>query len=338
MLTSHLSSLQAISPDAFAPSLLATRVAKLYFLRPHATHLHAALAVPSTSTSTSTEPDGQSPEGKARNRLLTNKVLKEAWDEVSRAMAKRCGQEVEPRTAKEKDKEAKSKLAGAEAAAAAAATPAVAKTVVQGDQVAAEEPTVAAEAVEPVKRLSKRAERAAKAAATKAALPKRTMAMDPSRLAALAAADEEGDDDGEDEGSMGDDESEDDGLVSGSEFGDDDSELEREMARLGGHGDGSDEDDGFFSGDEDDDNNEPESDAPPAKKAKAVPPPIKPAKAAKPSKDRKPVTSSAFLPTLASGYVSYSDSDGEDARRDRDFDKVEKKERKNRRGQRARQA
>lgn len=323
---------------------MSTRIGKLYFLRPHATALQAALASPSTSTAT--EPDGQSPEGKARNRLLTNKVLKEAWEEVHRAMAKRCGQEVEPRPAK--DKELKPKPTQAAPATSAVAE---AKVTVEGEQAAGEEATIAAEASLPVKRLSKRAERAARAALTKAGLPKRTMAMDPSRLAALAAAEEgegEGEgEEGEDEASQADDESEDQGPLSGSEYGDEDSELEREMARLGGAGDGSDSDDEFFSGDEaegSDGDDEPTSDAPPAKKLRAAPAPaVASAKAtktkvAKPSRDRKPVTSSAFLPTLASGYVSYSDSDGEDAKRDRDFDKVEKKERKNRRGQRARQA
>lgn len=54
-------------------------------------------------------------------------------------------------------------------------------------------------------------------------------------------------------------------------------------------------------------------------------------------KVEKPIQSSAFLPSLASGYISYSDSDDE-AEWVKEGEKVDKVERKNRRGQRARQA
>lgn len=264
--------------------------------------------------------DPKSVEGKARNRTLANKNVKEAWDEVSRAVAKRMGEEVEGRKEKQKEVPVKAS-AGAVKAAPAASTSAAA---VEGGAVDEGAP-------KPEKRLSKRAERAAKGAA-KALLPKPSIKMDPSRMAALAAA---SDSEGE--------ESEDEGPLSGSELGDDDDEVARELARLGGGGSGSEgawsgSEEGGAQSDADDSGDEglasdstfPAVKAPPAAKGKD--------RKMKQASSSKPITSSAFLPTLAGGYISYSDSDGEDAKWVKDAEKGEKKERKNRRGQRARQA
>lgn len=181
----------------------------------------------------------------------------------------------------------------------------------------------------PTKRLSKRAERKAKGAA-KALLPKPSIKMNAERLALVAGSDDDDDESG----------SEDEGPLSGSEL-DDDDDVEAELARLGGAGSegewsGSEEDDEGVQSDADDDEDDAASTSSfPVGKATA--------KTSKPSKKdskagRKPITSSAFLPTLAGGYISYSDSDGEDAKWIKAGDKEDKKERKNRRGQRARQA
>jgi hypothetical protein len=247
-------------------------------------------------------------EGKARNRTLANKLVKEAWDEIARAVGKRMGQEVEARPVK-------------------LAVPA--PSSVKGKEIAVEKARQEEEGEEgdkPVKKLSKRAERAAKGAA-KALLPKPAIMMNSARMAAMAA------------GSDDDEGSDDEGPVSGSDM-DDDHEIQKELARLGGDdaGDwsGSSDEEGVQSDADDDDNLGSNSSLP------LVAP--KPAKStAKPktkdSAPRKPITSSAFLPSLASGYISYSDSDGEDAKWVKEAEKGEKKEeRKNRRGQRARQA
>jgi hypothetical protein len=299
--------------DPIPPYILSTRLPKLPFLRAVAFLPTIISSLPTFPAPSKAELDPTTTDGKARNRTLANKAVKEAWDEVSRAVAKRMGEEVEER--KEKEKPVQAKAVAAEPVVAA-----VSEVKVDGAEVAEGEP-------KPEKRLSKRAERAAKGAA-KALLPKPSIKMDPSRLAALAAA---SDSEGE--------ESEDEGPLSGSEFGDDDDEVARELARLGGSGS-----EGEWSGSEvgaqsdaDDSGDEGfASDSSfPTTKAAAKP---EKARKMKQASSSKPITSSSFLPTLAGGYISYSDSDGEDAKWVKDAEKGDKKERKNRRGQRARQA
>ncbi|GAA5909015.1 hypothetical protein JCM6882_004968 [Rhodosporidiobolus microsporus] len=186
---------------------------------------------------------------------------------------------------------------------------------------------------------------------------KKGIQMDPGRAAALEAALLKG---GDDEAETdGDDSSADEGPAAGfseGEEGDEDDEVERELARLnegaGSEGEWSgsedeDDDDGAAFSDEDDDAAS-DSSFPTTKTDKAAsskkrqpslspsPPPAKKSKAAAVS---KPITSSSFLPSLAAGYVNYSDSDDEDARWVKDAEREDKKSaRKNRRGQRARQA
>jgi hypothetical protein len=199
------------------------------------------------------------------------------------------------------------------------------------------------------KRLSKRAERARKAEETKKNLPKRTMEMSAERKAALQALERGGRRDSEDENDEKDDDDDDEGPIAGSENGLDDDEIERELAAMNEGLSGS---EGDWSGSEDEDEDGFESDSslpqqPRLKRTRlssSSSPPPPPTTTTKKSKIReipthKPVTSSAFLPSLASGYVSYSDSDGEDAKWVKAAEKESKKgERKNRRGQRARQA
>lgn len=250
------------------------------------------------------ELDPQSAECKARNRVLANKAVGEAWDEVSRAVRKRMGEEVEAKGGKGKGK--------------------------------AEEEE-----------------------------KKKGITMDPGRQAAIEAAflggeagqEEEGDDaaSSDDEGpaagySSG-EEREDAGPVAGSgaedeDEDDEDAAIQRELAALedgvGSEGEwsGSDEDD-----DEDDAAVAPAPSAKPAKKRRQPslspsPPPAKKARSVT-TASSKPITSSSFLPSLNAGYVSYSDSDGEDAKWVKDAERLDRKEsggRKNRRGQRARQA
>lgn len=210
------------------------------------------------------------------------------------------------------------------------------------------------------KRLSKRALRAQKSAITKAAIaanPKlktlgikmnedRRKALVKLELEALEEREKEmrGDvsDSGSGSGSGSDGEEE-----SGDADDDDDDEQEdeeekqvrRELKRLGGGGDDSDEDSdlessGSFSSGEEEEEEQPKQ-------------PLKPVKVTKTklTNNSKPTTTSTFLPTLASGYISYSDSDsdggGDSAQWVKQYEKEELKEgkeRKNRRGQRARRA
>lgn len=280
--------------------------------------------------------DSTSAEGKARNRVLANRVVKDAWDEVVRAVAKRMGHEVEERVVKEGKvtgavKGKATLVGGGEGQAVGKADvgkEAVESGLEEGKTADSSTPVGEGEGEKgadevtnapPPKRLSKRAERAAKGAA-KALLPK--PGMDPGRKAALEAARIAKDVDGSDA------DVEEDGDASEA---DDDDEVMRELARLGsGSESGSDNDGGFDSGDDDDDEGLSDDSLPaqPAKKARREQAPAK----------HKPPTSSAFLPSLASGYISYSDSDGEDAQWVKDSEKDDKKERKNRRGQRARRA
>ncbi|GAA5927791.1 hypothetical protein JCM1841_005761 [Sporobolomyces salmonicolor] len=320
-LEAQLTALKALSIDALPPHLLTTRLPKLPSLRSVSFVPSLLSSVPS---STFPELDAQSAAGKARNRVMANKAVGEAWDEVVRAVKKRMGEEVEPAPKKEKEKMDKGK--GKEIAPAGA-----------GDAPANGE-----------KRLSKRAERARKAEETKKNLPQRTMEMSAERRAALEGAGEEDDDAGEES-------SEDEGPVPGSEDELDDDEIARELAAMN-DGVGS---EGEWSGSDDDDLGAPQSDAeddddvasdssfpvrPPTSKKRqpSLSPSPPPTKKSKPSREpvrHKPVTSSAFLPSLAGGYISYSDSDGEDAKWVKDAEKDDKKgQRKNRRGQRARQA
>ncbi|GAA5859715.1 hypothetical protein JCM8547_006996 [Rhodosporidiobolus lusitaniae] len=294
-LEAQLQAIKTLNLDSVPPQLLRTRLAKLPALR-------SASFLPSLLSSIPTIPiypelDPQSAEGKARNRVLANKVVPEAWDEVVRAVRKRMGEEVESKGGKGKEKE-----------------------VVQE--------------------------------------PKKRITMDPGRAAALEKALLEGAGaDGEDEGESSADEGPKEGFTdeeaAGSEGEDDDDAIARELAALN-DGVGS---EGEWSGSEDEDDRDEAgaasdssfpisrpsaSSAPSSKKrpqpslSPSPPPASKKAKSAKPT---KPITSSSFLPTLAGGYISYSDSDGEDAKWVKASEREDKKsQRKNRRGQRARQA
>ncbi|GAA6055894.1 hypothetical protein JCM3770_002348 [Rhodotorula araucariae] len=299
-LEAQLAALKKLDLDAIPTHLLTTRLPKLHSLRtspPLLATLVASLPVPKTPWAAELDP--RSAECKARNRVLAHKAVGEAWDEVSRAVRKRLGEEVDARGGGAKGKEK--------------------------------------ELAPPP--------------------PKKGITMDPGRQAQIEAAFLGGGDaDGADEGDDGDESSEDEGPAEGvsedeAASGDEDDEedddvaIQRELAALE-EGVGS---EGEWSGseaDRDDSENASVSSAaaPPANKAakrrqpslSPSPPPAKKARSAAPS---KPITSSSFLPSLAAGYVSYSDSDGEDARWVKDLEREDKKgARKNRRGQRARQA
>ncbi|BGP47446.1 hypothetical protein JCM10450v2_003298 [Rhodotorula kratochvilovae] len=286
-LEAQLAALKKLDLDAIPTHLLTTRLSKLHSLRtsPLLPMLLAALPTPKTPWA---ELDPKSAECKARNRVLAHKAIGEAWDEVSRAVRKRLGEEVDAR-GKGKEKELP---------------------------------------------------------------PKKGITMDPGRMAAIEAAlvaggendeeDDEGAESSADEGPAA-GFSEDEGPSGDEEEDDEDAAIQRELAALE-DGVGS---EGEWSGSEADDDEDGASvssvPAPPAKASKRrqpslspSPPPAKKARSAAPL---KPTTSSSFLPSLAAGYVSYSDSDGEDARWVKDLEREDKKgARKNRRGQRARQA
>ncbi|BGP54879.1 hypothetical protein JCM8202v2_002466 [Rhodotorula sphaerocarpa] len=298
-LDAQLTALKKLDINAIPPHILKTRIAKFGPLR-SVLYLPALLSsIPSTPKWLEYAPT--SAESKARNRILANKAVGEAWDEVARAIRKRLGEEVEP-----KDK---------------------------GKGKAKEEP------------------------------PKKDITMDPGRQAAIEAAflaggageagGEEGEqEDGQEANEDADEEtSEDEGPAAGFSSGveesdaDDDEAIQRELAALGGDGDSDSEGEWSDSGDEDD------AAASVAGAGKGVsakrkqpslspsPPPVSSKKAKTAAQPSKPITSSSFLPTLASGYVSYSDSDGEEARWIKEEERKDQKDkRKNRRGQRARQA
>lgn len=273
-------------------------------------------------------------EGKNRNRLLANKLVKESWSEISRAVAKRMGEVVEERVV-------------------------IVKKVVVISAKKIEEMVQKIEEEEgPVKRMSKRALRTAKGVANaikdpqtrQVALARLERAVPPPKAPVVRFKPEgESEEEDEEEREMFEDEheNEDDLEDEGSEE-DDEDEVMKEMARLDA-GIGSGSESGFDSdSDKDgDSDNESASSFPAAAKApkltsapattKSIVKPVKKL-VVQQSKPKKPITSSAFLPSLASGYISYSDSDDEDAQWVKDEEKNDKKERKNRRGQRARQA
>ncbi|GAA5956617.1 hypothetical protein JCM3765_003501 [Sporobolomyces pararoseus] len=353
-LESQLLSLKKLSIDPIPSHLLHSRIPKLPCLRSInflPSILSSIPTSPSTSTSSSSketsttswiELSGQSVEGKARNRVMANKSLSEGWEEVVRAIRKRMGETVESKTTKSPLESSEKKMKG------------------KGKQEEEnEDPTTINTTTAPVegggeKRLSKRAERKRKAEETKKNLPKRSMEMSAERKAALEALESQRVRGGEEDGEDGDteEESEDEGPIAGSEDEElDDEEIERELAAMNEEFSGS---EGEWSGSEEDDDEEAggrggggfeseDSISRPTKRSKlststSPPPPTKKSKTRE-IPTHKPVTSSAFLPTLASGYVSYSDSDGEDAKWVKAAEKESKKgERKNRRGQRARQA
>ncbi|GAA5861131.1 hypothetical protein JCM3774_002200 [Rhodotorula dairenensis] len=292
-LDAQLAALKKLDINAVPPHLLSTRIAKLGPLRsvPYLPYLIAS--IPKTPKWVEYEPT--SAEAKARNRILANKAVGEAWDEIVRAIRKRLGEEVEPK----------------------------------GKGKAVEAP------------------------------PKKGITMDPGRQAAIESAflhgggdDDDAHDDNERDERDGDDAdeetSEDEGPIAGFSSGgedsemDDDEAIQRELAALGGDDSASED---AWSGSEDDEAEGVAADVPASKKRKNLslsPPPAlqsKKAKAAAAAAAAKPITSSSFLPSLAAGYISYSDSDGEEARWIKDEERKDQKDkRKNRRGQRARQA
>lgn len=276
---------------------------------------------------------------------MANKSLSEGWEEVQRGVRKRLGEIVEPVTVPV----TKSVISVEEKMGGVKDTKGKGKEETGTETMLEEKGEGEGEVKE--KRLSKRAERALKAAETKKNLPKRTMEMSKERQEALALLSR-----GDDRGSEGDTEegSEDEGPVVGSEDEDlDDDAIERELREMneglsGSQGEWSgseDQDEGLDSGGFASDVSQPSlpQDARPTKRSRLSVSP-RPRTEAKKQKVReipnhKPVTSSAFLPSLAAGYVSYSDSDGEDAKWVKAAERENKKgERKNRRGQRARQA
>ncbi|KAG0665581.1 hypothetical protein C6P46_006364 [Rhodotorula mucilaginosa] len=304
-LDAQLSALKKLDINAIPPHLLANRIAKLGPLRsvPYLPYLIATIP----QTPAWVEYEATSAEAKARNRILANKAVGEAWDEIVRAVRKRLGEEVEP------------------------------KEGGKGKGKADEE------------------------------VPRKGMTMDPGRQAAIEAAFLQGAGDDEDDehqtherieavDDADEETSEDEGPVAGFSSGeeesemDDDEAIQRELAALGG--DDSDSEGGWSGSEDDEDAIGSDADsavaAEPASKKRrklsASPPPAPPSKKAKAAAAAaaapgKPITSSSFLPSLAAGYISYSDSDGEEARWIKDEERKDKKDkRKNRRGQRARQA
>ncbi|POY73749.1 hypothetical protein BMF94_3287 [Rhodotorula taiwanensis] len=291
-LDAQLSALKKLDLNSIPPHVLKTRIAKFGPLRSHLSLPSLLSAIPVPSSSKWVEYAPSSAESKARNRILANKAVGEAWDEISRAVRKRLGEEVEPaKGAKGKGKEEEKK---------------------------------------------------------------KGITMDPGRQAAIEAAflnggsDEgEAQEDGGADGEEADEEtSEDEGPAEGFSSGpedegdsdaDEDEAIQRELAALGGSGS-----EGDWSGSEEDEDDEVEAVPPTTKRRKLSlsPPPPPASKKAKTAAPSKPITSSSFLPSLAAGYISYSDSDGEEARWIKDGERKEQQgeKRKNRRGQRARQA
>lgn len=316
---------QDIELDPIALHLLNTRLPKLSYLHPILTPLLASLP----SSTALVENDATSAAGKSRNRVLANKLIKEAWGEIVRAVGKRMGQIVDDR-------------------AIVASAPAVEVVVQEVKEVVLDEAALYGPNSKPFKQLSKRAQRAVIGAAKAGGLsvPVRTRAA-PAIKAVVRQVEQSDESEVEMEYAIEND----------SEI-DDDEEVMRELARLDGEAgdDGSASD--FESGSADDlSDHDSETDSASSLIPSTLPSRVrdqsisKPTKSDRPvakstklvakvvtKKEKKPITSSAFLPSLASGYISYSDSDGEDAKWVKAEEKEDKKERKNRRGQRARQA
>ncbi|SGZ33635.1 BQ5605_C041g11981 [Microbotryum silenes-dioicae] len=336
-LEAQLDALKGLPIDPLATHILHTRLGKISSptLSKHLPTLTASL--PAQVPPTTTETDATSTPGKARNRVLANKTVHEGWEEIVRAIKKRLGEEVAPRPVAIKAVPAKSPSKDKKSLVQDGVG--VTSSSTNGTKLdASPGPAVVGE-----RRLSKRAERKLKGE-LKAKQP-REMTIDPQRLKAMQRASER---------ERGDDE-EDGGDEDGGEFGIDDDEVRRELEALGG--DGGTDWSGSESGaedeaDDDDDGASIASDSsfPVVAASKATTPKVK-AKSTpvdtkldkrpkKESTTTRPITSSAFLPSLAAGYVSYSDSDDDDAKWVKDAERQDKREekRKNRRGQRARQA
>ncbi|KAK4055465.1 hypothetical protein OIV83_000011 [Microbotryomycetes sp. JL201] len=303
-LEAQFTALKSLSIEEIPFQILSARFSKLAFLKPHSSLLTSSLSTAFSSqfksSSVSMEPtkkqsDPTTVQGKARNRVLANKVVKESWDECVNGFKKRIGVVDEHQ---EEDEQQGQKTKG---------------ITVNPDR---------------ARQIEKHASKN----------------MDKSLS-------DDNDDDAELSGH------EDENDVSDNELGSaiDDDEVERELARLNGgeddddsQGDWSESDDEDAlvagSGDESADESDKASDSSIPISPKRLRQAQEPRKLAQLDSSRanakptKMASSSTFLPTLAAGYISYSDSDGEDAKWIKDDERNEKKQRKNRRGQRARQA
>ncbi|BGP31409.1 hypothetical protein JCM10296v2_003173 [Rhodotorula toruloides] len=355
-LEAQLAALKKVDLNSIPVHILTSRLPKIHSLRSAPFYSSITADVPS-STSKWVELDAQSPEGKARNRVMANKAIAESWDEVVRAVGKRLGEEVE---ALGKDVKGKTKAKAQdeqggffEEEEKQEAPKSKGITMDPGRLAAIEAASMENSADE---RDEPEAVELDEAAAEDGG------DVSPDKLAALEAAflkgrgddeDEEmSEDDGpvlgisEDEGEPAQqDEAEDDEDEEGSEEEEDeDDAIRRELAALeDGEGSEGAWSDSAEEEDTDEDGASVASDSSfPTKPAKRRQPslsPSPPPRPAKKAKASKPLTSSAFLPTLASGYIGY-DSDDEDAKWLKQAEKEDAKDRarKNRPGQRARRA
>ncbi|KAM0789044.1 hypothetical protein ACM66B_003109 [Microbotryomycetes sp. NB124-2] len=310
-LEQQFTALKSLSIDEIPFQIISSRLSKLAFLKPHlslvTTSLSTTFASQNNGKEKSFEPtkeqlDPTSLQGKVRNRVLANKVVKEGWDECVNGFKKRVGHDDDNLKKEEQQEKGKGMTVDPER----------------------------------LKQIEKQASK-----------------TEMRRGHESAQSEDEGSDESEFDGSEGDDES-----------AIDDDEVERELARLNGDGGGeddssqgewsdSDEDDALVAGSGDDVNDDDAEDSDAAsdssypilskRQRESMTQNDKKSRKADSSakavaKPTKMASSSTFLPTLASGYISFSDSDGEDAIWIKDDERQEKKQRKNRRGQRARQA
>ncbi|BGO90931.1 hypothetical protein NBRC10512_002316 [Rhodotorula toruloides] len=358
-LEAQLAALKKVDLNSIPVHILASRLPKIHSLRSAPFYPSVTAAIP-PSPSKWVDLDAQSAEGKARNRVMANKAIAESWDEVVRAVRKRLGEEVEAPgkdvkgKAKAKEQDEQGGFFEEEEKREAPKSKGI--TMDPGRLAAIEAASMENSADEAEE---------AEAAEQAEGAGEDVSEVSPDKLAALEAAFLQGrgdDDDGEmseddgpvlgiseDEGEPAQQEAEEE--VEDEEEGSDDEDevdedeaIRRELAALeDGEGSEGAWSDSAEEEDADDDGASVASDSSfPTKSAKRRQPslsPTPPPRPAKKAKASKPLTSSAFLPTLASGYIGY-DSDDEDAKWLKQAEKEDAKDRarKNRPGQRARRA
>ncbi|KAK4057789.1 hypothetical protein OIO90_001008 [Microbotryomycetes sp. JL221] len=300
----ELTSLKNLSIDKLASQVISSRTSKLSFLKPYLSTLTSSTpTLTNVEQPTKQELDPTTTEGKVRNRVLANKIVKQGWDEINKGLMKRCGINEEGTSQQQEAQEQQEQSKGIQ---------------INPDR---------------LKRIQEDEDKKERRATKKQQL-------------GTASDDVDEDDEESQDSDQQTQEGLDDSVI-------DDDEVERELARLNGGNDDetgssegewsdSDDDDAMVAGsdeDDQDDNDQQENqdDLPvKTKRQRDVIANVKPTKQS--TKPTKMASSSTFLPSLAAGYISYSDSDDEDAKWIKQDERQDKKQRKNRRGQRARQA
>ncbi|BGP24041.1 BUD22 family protein [Rhodotorula toruloides] len=369
-LEAQLAALKKVNLNSIPVHILTSRLPKIHSLRSAPCYSSVTAAIP-PSTSKWVEIDAQSPEGKARNRVMANKAIAESWDEVVRAIRKRLGEEVEAPgrdvkgKAKAHDQDEQGGFFEQEEAQEVPKSKGITMDPGRMAVIQAASLKNCAEEGDAGENHAEEEGVEGEIGGGEEEEGEEGGDFNSDSLAALEAAflkgrgdddddeEETSEDNGpvlgisEDEGEpaqLDDDDDAEEEMERGEEEEDEDEAIRRELAALedGEGSEGSWSDSAAEDDDEEDAASVASDSSFPTKPAKRRQPslsPSPPPRPAKKAKASKPLTSSAFLPTLASGYIGY-DSDDEDAKWLKQAEKEDAKDRarKNRPGQRARRA